>query len=73
MIMAKSKSGSFDDELGNQGGPEEDSVLLQTDVEEKHKTAHKAESELKQKTDDLDVMAVDDLMRKYDEKEKVEK
>jgi len=69
MIMAKSGSKSFDDANSNI----EDNVLLQTGIEEKHKTAHKAEASSKIKSDDLDVMAVDDLMKKYDEKEKVEK
>lgn len=69
MIMAKSGSKSFDDSNNNP----DDNVLLQTGIEEKHRSAHRATMELKQKSDDLDVMAVDDLMRKYDEKEKVEK
>ena len=69
--MAKSGSKSFDDANNNP----DDNVLLQTGIEEKHRSAHRAASELKQKSksDDLDVMAVDDLMKKYDEKEKIEK
>ena len=67
MIMAKSGSKSFDDSNNNP----DDNVLLQTGIEEKHRSAHRATMELKQKSDDLDVMAVDDLMRKYDEKEKL--
>lgn len=41
-------------------------------MEEKHKSAHKVASTLKQKSDDLDVSSVDDLMKKYDDNEKKE-
>lgn len=68
MIMAKSGQKSFDNENNI-----EDNVLLQTGIEEKHKTAHKAAAGIKTKSDDLDVLAVDDLMKKYDQQEKVEK
>ena len=69
MIMAKSGQKSFEEDNSNV----EDSVLLQTSIEEKHKTAHKAIAGAKSKSDDLDVLAVDDLMKKYDQQEKVEK
>ena len=42
-------------------------------MEEKHRSAHKALAGSKQKQEDLDVAAVDDLMKKYDENEKEEK
>lgn len=42
-------------------------------MEEKHKSAHKAAANQRQKSDDVDLSGVDDLMKKYDENEKVEK
>ena len=41
MIMAKSGSKSFDDANNNP----DDNVLLQTGIEEKHRSAHRAASE----------------------------
>ena len=66
MIMAKNGN-TASEEI-----PSEDNVLLQLSTEEKHKIGHKAATSQKSRSDDFDAGNVDDLMKQYDEKEKVE-